>query len=69
MSNMFHGYLEKQLKAPEVRAAYEAQELDLEKTKATFRLMHELNEGRHSGEKEGWVSEEAVRAHFLNQAK
>ncbi len=42
---------------------------EFEKTKALLRLMCELNEGRRSGEEEGWVSEETVRAHFLNRSK
>ena len=37
---------------------------EFEKTKAMLRLMCELNEGRRSGEEEGWVPEEDVRAHF-----
>lgn len=41
-----------------------ADDEDFEKTKAMLRLMCELNEGRRSGEEEGWVSEEDVRAHF-----
>ena len=40
-----------------------------EKTKAMLRLMCELNEGRRSGEEEGWVSEEEVRAHFHTKGK
>lgn len=42
---------------------------EIEKTKAMLHLMHELNEGRRSGEEEGWVSEETVRARFLNVSK
>lgn len=41
-----------------------ADDEDFEKTKAMLRLMCELNEGRRSGEEEGWVSEEDVRARF-----
>lgn len=41
-----------------------ADDEEFEKTKAMLRLMCELNEGRRSGEEEGWVSEEDVRAHF-----
>ena len=41
-----------------------ADDEECEKTKAMLRLMCELNEGRRSGEEEGWVSEEDVRAHF-----
>lgn len=35
-----------------------------EKTKAMLHLMCELNDGRRSGEEEGYVSSENVRAHF-----
>lgn len=41
-----------------------ADDEEFEKTKAMLRLMCELNEGRRSGEEEGWVSEEDVRARF-----
>ena len=41
-----------------------ADDEEFEKTKAMLRLMCEINEGRRSGEEEGWVSEEEVRAHF-----
>lgn len=41
-----------------------ADDEEFEKTKAMLRLMCELNEGRRSGEEEGWVSEEDVRTHF-----
>lgn len=44
-----------------------ADDEEFEKTKAMLRLMCELNEGRRSGEEEGWVTEEDVRARF--QAK
>ncbi len=37
---------------------------EFEKTKAMLRLMCELNEGRHSGEEEGYISSEDVRAYF-----
>ena len=37
---------------------------DFEKTKAMLRLMCELNEGRRSGEEEGYISSEDVRAYF-----
>ena len=33
---------------------------DYEKTQATLRLMNELAKGRESGEKNGWLSFEAV---------
>lgn len=44
-----------------------ADDEEFEKAKAMLRLMCELNEGRRSGEEEGWVSEADVRARF--QAK
>jgi len=37
---------------------------DYEKTKATLTLMNELAKGRKSGEENGWVSADDVRAHF-----
>ena len=46
-----------------------ADDEEFEKTKAMLRLMCELNEGRRSGEEEGWESEEDVRARFLNRGK
>ena len=41
-----------------------AEDQEFEKTKNMLRLMCELNEGRRSGEEEGYVSSEEVRAHF-----
>lgn len=41
---------------------------DYEKTQATLRLMHELAKGRRSGETEGWLSPEDMRAHFRAKA-
>lgn len=46
-----------------------ADDEEFEKTKAMLRLMCEINEGRRSGEEEGWVSEEEVRARFLAKTK
>ncbi|WP_347487760.1 type II toxin-antitoxin system prevent-host-death family antitoxin [Desulfoscipio sp. XC116] len=37
---------------------------DYEKTQATLRLMNELAKGRKSGEQEGWLEPEDMRAHF-----
>ena len=37
---------------------------DYEKTKSALRLMYELEKGRKSGEENGWLSEEDVRAHI-----
>lgn len=42
---------------------------DYEKTQATLRLMNELAKGRRSGEEEGWLTPEEVRAHFRARAK
>ena len=44
-----------------------ADDEEFEKTKAMLRLMCELNEGRISGEEEGYVSADAVREHFRNK--
>ncbi len=41
---------------------------DYEKTQATIRLMNELAKGRRSGEEEGWLTPEEVRAHFRARA-
>ena len=41
---------------------------DYEKTQATLRLMGELAKGRRSGETEGWLTPENVRAHFEERA-
>jgi len=37
---------------------------DYEHTKAALRLMCELEEGRKSGEQQGWIAAEDVRKHF-----
>ena len=42
---------------------------DYEKTQATLKLLNELEKGRISGETEGWLSSEEVRAHFRDRAK
>ena len=41
---------------------------DYEKAQATIRLMSEIAKGRRSGEEEGWLSLEEVRAHFRARA-
>ena len=41
---------------------------DYEKTMATLRLMNELEKGRRSGETDGWLTPEEVRAHFRARA-
>lgn len=37
---------------------------DYERREAWDRLMRELEKGRRSGEEEGWLTPEEVRAHF-----
>lgn len=46
-----------------------ADDEEFEKAKAMLRLMCELNTGIRSGEEEGWVSEDVVRAHFHSKRK
>ncbi len=41
---------------------------DYERTQALLRLMSELEKGRRSGEEEGWLTPEDVRAHFRARA-
>ena len=41
---------------------------DYERTQATIRLMNELAKGRHSGEAEGWLTTDDMRAHFRARA-
>ena len=41
---------------------------DYEKAQATLRLMNERARGRRSGETEGYLSPEEVRAHFRARA-
>lgn len=41
---------------------------DYERTQATIRLMNELSKGRRSGEQEGWLTAEDMRAHFRERA-
>ena len=41
-----------------------ADDEEFEKTKAMLRLMCELNEGRRSGEEEGYMTAEEVRGYF-----
>mgnify|MGYP001069246067 FL=1 len=42
---------------------------EYEKLQATIKLMVELEKGRRSGEKEGWLTVDEVRAHFRERAK
>jgi len=41
---------------------------EYEKTQATIRLMSELAKGEKSGREQGWISQDAVRAHFVEKA-
>ena len=41
---------------------------DYENAQATIRLMNELAKGRHSGETEGWLTPDDMRAHFRARA-
>lgn len=42
---------------------------DYEKMKSTIRLMGELAKGKQSGEDEGWISADDVRAHFEGKSR
>ena len=42
---------------------------EYEKTQAKLTLLNELEKGRISGETEGWLSPEEVRAHFRARAE
>ena len=46
-----------------------AEDEEFEKTKTMLRLMCELNEGKRSGEKEGYLPAEDVRAYFRSKRK
>lgn len=46
-----------------------AEDEEFEKTKTMLRLMCELNEGRRSGEEEGYLSEADVRAYFRSKRR
>lgn len=41
-----------------------AEQEEYERTKAELHLLCELEKGRKVGEKAGWLTEDAVRAHF-----
>ena len=41
---------------------------DHERMQATIRLMNQLAKGRHSGEAEGWLTADDLRAHFRARA-
>ena len=41
---------------------------DYERTQATIRLTNERSKGRRSGEQEGWLTAEDMRAHFRGRA-
>ena len=44
-----------------------AEDEEFEKAKAMLRLMCELNEGKNSGEEEGYVPSDDVRAYFRSK--
>ena len=46
-----------------------AEQEEFEKTKAMLHLMCKLNEGRRSGEKEGYLPAEDVLAYFRSKRK
>ena len=46
-----------------------AEQEEFEKTKAILHLMCNLNEGRRSGEEEGYLSAEDVRAYLRSKRK
>ena len=46
-----------------------AEDEEFEKTKTMLRLMRELKEGRCSGEEEGYLSAEDVRAYFRSKRR
>ena len=46
-----------------------AEQEEFEKTKAMLHLMCKLNEGRCSGEEEGYLPAEDVRAYFRGKRK
>lgn len=46
-----------------------ADQEEYEKTKAALRLMCELEKGRQSGEKNGWINASDVRSHFKERNK
>lgn len=41
---------------------------DYEQMQATLKLMNELAKGRRSGEQEGWLTADEMRAHFRGKA-
>lgn len=41
---------------------------DYEQTQATLKLLNELAKGRCSGEQEGWLTADEMRAHFRGKA-
>ena len=41
---------------------------EYEKAQATLKLLNELDKGRRSGETEGWLTSEDMRAHFRARA-
>ncbi|MEE3420952.1 MAG: prevent-host-death protein [Lachnospiraceae bacterium] len=53
------------------RGAYSIRDIkdeeNFQKAEAMIQLMCELNAGIRSGEDEGWISEDDIRAHFRNR--
>lgn len=46
-----------------------SERLTMSKAEATQILMAELEKGRKSGEEEGWLTEEEVRAYFKEKSR
>jgi len=42
---------------------------EYEQTQAIIRLMNDLSKGRKSGEQEGWLDSDEMRAHFRAKSK
>ena len=45
-----------------------AEQEEYERTKAALRLMCELDNGRKSGEENGWISANDIKEHFRRKA-
>lgn len=51
------------------RGCYAIMEIqEYERLQAQIKLINELNKGRNSGEKEGWLTAEQVRKHFREKS-
>ncbi len=44
-----------------------AEQEEYEKAKAALKLMQELEQGRKSGEEQGWISSEDIKKHFAEK--